>query len=62
MNYDEGESRTGRFRRNCPDRPHAPELLHFYEVVTRNTQPKTSAEDFLHDLDLFKMIINALRE
>jgi len=38
------------------------ELLHFYEVVTRNMQPKTSAEDFLHDLDLFKMIINALRE
>jgi predicted dehydrogenase len=37
------------------------ELLHFYEVVTRNTQPKTSAEDFLYDLDLFEMIINALR-
>ncbi len=38
------------------------ELLYFYDVVTKNTQPKTSAEDFLHDLDLFKMIINALRE
>ena len=38
------------------------ELQHFYEVVTHNVQPKTSAEDFLHDLDLFDMIINALRE
>ncbi len=38
------------------------ELLDFYNVVTKNTQPKTSAEDFLHDLDLFEMIINALRE
>src|SRR6266702_4973503 len=38
------------------------ELLDFYDVVTKNTQPKTSAEDFLHDLDLFEMIINALRE
>ncbi len=37
------------------------ELLHFYEVVTHNVQPKTSAEDFLHDLDLFDMLINALR-
>lgn len=38
------------------------ELLHFHEVVTHNVQPKTTAEDFLHDLDLFDMIINALRE
>ena len=38
------------------------ELLHFYKVVTQNAQPKTTAEDFLQDLDLFEMIINALRE
>ncbi len=38
------------------------ELLHFYHVVTENVQPKTSAEDFLHDLDLFNMIIEALRK
>jgi len=37
------------------------ELLHFAEVVTHNVRPKTSAEDFLHDLDLFEMLINALR-
>ncbi len=38
------------------------ELLHFHEVVNHNTRPKTSAEDFLHDLDIFEMIIDALRE
>jgi predicted dehydrogenase len=37
------------------------ELLHFHEVVTHNTRPKTSAEDFLNDLDIFDMIIDALR-
>ncbi len=42
--------------------PYTIELLHFHEVVTRNVQPKTTAEDFLYDLDLFDMIINALRE
>ncbi len=36
------------------------ELQHFYEVITNNAQPKTTAEDFLHDLDLFAMIISAL--
>ncbi|MBA2679789.1 MAG: Gfo/Idh/MocA family oxidoreductase [Ktedonobacteraceae bacterium] len=38
------------------------ELQHFHQVVLSNTPPKTSAEDFLYDLDLFKMIIEALRK
>ncbi len=38
------------------------ELLHFHEVVTQNAQPKTTAEDFLYDLELFAMIIHALRQ
>jgi predicted dehydrogenase len=38
------------------------ELLHFYEVVTQNVQPKTSPEDFVYDLELFEMLINALRK
>ncbi len=42
--------------------PYTLELLHFYEVVTHNVQPKTSAEDFLYDLDLFDMIMHALRQ
>lgn len=36
------------------------ELLHFHGVVLHNMEPKTTAEDFLHDLDLFEMIIKAL--
>lgn len=38
------------------------ELLHFSEVVRQNIKPKTSAEDFLYDLDLFEMIIATLRK
>jgi predicted dehydrogenase len=38
------------------------EMLHFYEVITHHVQPRTTAEDFLHDLDLFEMIIDALRK
>ena len=41
--------------------PYTVELQHFYDVVMHNVQPKTSAEDFLLDLDLFERIINALR-
>ena len=40
--------------------PYTIELLHFSEAVRHNTRPKTSAEDFLRDLDLFEMIIDAL--
>jgi predicted dehydrogenase len=32
-----------------------------YEVVTHNVQPKTSAEDFVLDLELFDMLIKVLR-
>ena len=37
------------------------ELRHFADVVAKNSRPKTSAEDFLYDLDLFEQIISALR-
>jgi predicted dehydrogenase len=42
--------------------PYTLELQHFHDVVTRNVTPKTTAEDFLDDLDLFEMIITALRQ
>lgn len=42
--------------------PYTIELQHFHEVITNNVPPKTTAEDFLHDLDLFALIIQALRE
>ncbi len=62
LNETHGEAFEERVIRPTFTDAYTVELLHFYEVVTQNTQPKTSAEDFLHDLDLFEMIINALRE
>src|SRR6266849_4927560 len=62
INETQGETFEEREIRPTFTDAYTMELLHFYEVVTKNTQPKTSAEDFLHDLDLFEMIINALRE
>jgi predicted dehydrogenase len=57
-----GEALEERVIRPTFTDPYTFELLHFYEVVTHNVQPKTSAEDFLYDLDLFDMIMNALRQ
>ena len=61
INETKGEAFEERVIRPTFTDPYTVELLHFYEVVTHNLRPKTSAEDFLHDLDLFEMIINALR-
>lgn len=41
--------------------PYTIELQHFHEVVSHNTRPKTSPEDFLNDLSIFELIIDALR-
>jgi predicted dehydrogenase len=57
-----GETLEERVIRPTFTDPYTLELLHFYEVVTHNVQPKTSPEDFLYDLDLFDMIMNALRQ
>ncbi len=62
INETKGEAFEEREIRPTFTDPYTVELLHFYEVVTHNLRPKTSAEDFLHDLDLFEMIINALRK
>ena len=62
LNETQGEAFEEREIRPTFTDAYTMELLHFSEVVTSNTQPKTSAEDFLHDLGLFQMIINALRD
>jgi len=62
INETKGEAFEKRVIRPTFTDPYTVELLHFYEVVTHNVRPKTSAEDFLHDLDLFEMVMNALRE
>ncbi len=41
--------------------PYTHELEYFHEVVTGGTEPKTTPEDFMEDLRLFGMIIDALR-
>ncbi len=41
--------------------PYTHELETFYEVVTKDIQPKTSIEDYMEDLKLFKMIIDAMK-
>ena len=61
LNETKGEAFEEREIRPTFTDPYTVELQHFYDVVTRNVQPKTSAEDFLDDLDLFAMIIDALR-
>lgn len=40
--------------------PYTCELFAFHEVVTRGTPPRTPPEDFLQDLALFRMIVDAL--
>lgn len=60
INETQGEAYEVRELRPTFTDAYVVELQHFHEVVSRNIQPKTSAEDFLHDLDLFEMIIHAL--
>jgi predicted dehydrogenase len=62
INETEGEAFEERVIRPTFTDAYTMELLYFYEVVTHNVQPKTSAEDFVHDLELFDMIINTLRD
>jgi hypothetical protein len=38
------------------------EMEYFHEVVAENKQPKTTPEDYLQDLILFKMIMDAINE
>lgn len=41
--------------------PYTHELEYFHDVVTRGVAPKTSPEDYLEDLTIFRKIIDALR-
>jgi hypothetical protein len=36
------------------------ELEYFYVVVVHGLQPKTSPEDYLEDLEIFRMLIDAI--
>jgi predicted dehydrogenase len=39
--------------------PYTVELEHFYEVIVNGVEPKTPPEDFLQDLKIFQMIMQA---
>ncbi|WP_168123336.1 Gfo/Idh/MocA family oxidoreductase [Paenibacillus sp. HB172176] len=41
--------------------PYTLELDYLYNVITKDLPPKTSPEDFKKDLEIFKMIIDALK-
>jgi len=40
--------------------PYTVELEHFYEIVVNGVEPKTPPEDFVEDLKIFQMIMQAL--
>ena len=61
VNESEGETFERRVFRPTFVDAYAVELQHFHEVVTGNIAPKTIPEDFLNDLTIFEMIIDALR-
>ncbi len=41
--------------------PYTHEIEHFHDAVTRGLEPKTTAEDFIADLEIFAMIADALK-
>lgn len=56
----DGASLDERVIRPTYTDPYTCELLAFHEVVTAGVAPKTPPEDFLQDLSLFRMIVDAL--
>jgi predicted dehydrogenase len=57
-----GEAFTERVLRPTFKDPYTHELEAFHEVVTNGVLPKTTPEDFMDDLRLFRMIVDELRE
>ena len=56
-----GEAFTQTVARPTFKDPYTYELAHFHDVVTGHGVPKTTPEDFMEDLRLFRRIIDALR-
>ncbi|MGH2559832.1 MAG: Gfo/Idh/MocA family protein [Thermomicrobiales bacterium] len=62
INETIGDAYTGRVIRPTFKDPYTHELEYFHDVVTNGVVPKTTPEDFMEDLRLFGMIIEALRK
>ncbi|HEV2107014.1 MAG TPA: Gfo/Idh/MocA family oxidoreductase [Thermomicrobiales bacterium] len=61
VNETIGDAYTERVVRPTYKDPYTHELEFFHDVVTKGASPKTTPEDFLEDLRVFGMIIEALR-
>jgi predicted dehydrogenase len=56
-----GDAYEERVRRPTLKDPYTQEIEYFYDVVTNGVAPKTTPEDFIEDLRLMRMIVEALR-
>ncbi len=56
-----GDAYEERVRRPTFKDPYTKEIEYFYDVVTKGMQPKTTPEDFVEDLRLMRMLVDALR-
>jgi predicted dehydrogenase len=56
-----GEAYEERVTRPTFKDPYTLEIEYFHDVVTKGLQPKTTPEDFIEDLRLMGMIVEALR-
>jgi predicted dehydrogenase len=61
VNETTGNAFTQRVSRPTYKDPYTHELEYFHDVVTRGLAPKTTPEDFVEDLRLMRMIVDALR-
>jgi len=56
-----GDAYQQRVERPTFKDPYTHEIEHFHDVVTTGVSPKTSPEDFMDDLHLMRLIVDALR-
>jgi predicted dehydrogenase len=61
INETVGDSYQQHVERPTYKDPYTHELEYFHEVVTTGVSPKTSPEDFMDDLRLMRLIVDALR-
>jgi predicted dehydrogenase len=61
VNETVGDAYEQRVTRPTYKDPYTHEIEYFYDVVTLGIEPKTTPEDFIEDLRLMRMIVDALR-
>src|SRR5215213_5484365 len=61
INETIGDAYQQRVERPTYKDPYTHEIEHFHEVVTMDVSPKTTPEDFMDDLRLMRLIVDALR-